>query len=336
MKEFPIKIESTQRPNILEIRWMPHNVCNFKCKYCFPGSFEGTDRAPKEIDLLVKNFSHLINHYKINRKKDKVHLKILGGEPTVWPSLEKFIKEIKEKHDVYVSLISNGSRTLRWWEQNGHMIDNVVLSFHAMQADLDHHIKVADTMYELGKKVTVLVLMDPENWDICKRSVDYMLAHAKHKWFIQAKEVVEYGQGPITYTDEQKKYLSKEIKQWPSIAWFLKNYKLIADGSIRIFESKTTLSSGKKILATPQTYINNDWNSFKGWGCDVGLDCVFVDSKGSVIGSCGQDIYNLDYHYNILDQDFVEKFKPDLVPSICKMDKCLCQPETHISKRKLS
>lgn len=336
MKTFPIKIESTLDPSILEIRWMPHNACNFRCKYCFPGSFEGTDKAPANLDLIVKNFDHLIDYYKVNANKTKFHIKILGGEPTVWKDLEKFIQQMKNKHDAYISIISNGSRTIRWWKENGHLIDNVVLSLHVAQADLDHHIQVADIMYEFGKKVTVLTLMDPDNWDQCKSAVDYIMQHAKHKWFIQAKEVVEFGQGPVMYSDEQKKYLSKEIKRYPSPLWFVKNYKLILDGAVRLYESVAYLNNGTKMKATPQTYINNDWNAFQGWSCDVGLDCLFVDSKGEIKGSCGQPIYNLDYCYNILRDDFAEVFKPDLIASTCITQKCLCQPETHISKRKLS
>lgn len=335
MKPFPVKIVSTQKSNILEIRWMPHNLCNFQCRYCFPGSFEGDEKAPESVDLIIKNFDHLLNHYKANGK-DRFHIKILGGEPTLWKGLEKFILAMKTNHNAYITVISNGSRTLRWWAEYGHLIDNLVISLHVARADLHHIVAVADTMYALGKKVTVLALMDPEIWDQCENAVNFMKKNSRYNWFIQAKELVDWdGRHPIEYTEKQKRYLATEIKRFPNILWFIKNFKLIFNGSIRLFESKATLSNGKTILATPQKYINNGWTEFKGWSCDVGLDCVFIDSKGFIKGSCGQTIYNIPFQHNILTPNFVETFKPALVPSICSMQSCLCQPENHITKSKI-
>lgn len=330
---YPVEIVSTLKPEILEIRWMPHNVCNFRCRYCFPGSFEGYDKPPQDLDLVIKNIMHLMNWYKENLNKTKFHFKILGGEPTLFKGLETVIKELKSNFDVYVTIISNGSRKLQWWQENGHLFDNAVLSYHAPQADLDHHIAVADTLHALGKKVTVLGLMDPTIWDRCVADIEHMKKHSKYKWFIQAKELVDYGQPePITYTPEQKKYLNNEHKQYPSVFWFLKNIRLIFDGSVRLFESKARLTDGSIVGATAQTYINKGWNNFKDWSCDIGSNMLFISSTGDVTGSCGQRIYNLNYSYNILKQDFVNTFNPNLIPTICALDKCSCQPETHISK----
>jgi organic radical activating enzyme len=314
---------------------MPHNVCNFKCRYCFPGSFEGTDKAPNDLDLVIQNFNHLINYYKIHRNKSKFHIKILGGEPTVYKGLEKFIESMKKNHNAYITIISNGSRSLRWWKENGPLIDNLVLSFHVAQADIDHHIQVADIMFAYKKKVTSLVLMDPLIWDKCVLAVEQMKRKSKYNWFIQAKELVEWDNNKVVYTNEQKKYLAKEIKRYPGLFWMIKNFKLLFDGSIKVFESKAILDNKKIIWARPHRYINEDWTNFNGWKCNVGLDSVFVDSKGFIKGACGQKIYNLNYQFNILDTDFTKKYAPQLVPSICSINKCICQPDTHITKVKL-
>lgn len=333
----PIKITSTQRPEILEIRWMPHNICNFKCRYCFPGAFEGYDKPPTDLELVVKNFIHLMNWYKDNLGKTKFHFKFLGGEPTLFKGIEYVLGELRSKFDLYTTIVSNGSRKLQWWKDNGHLFDNVVLSYHAAQADIDHHIAVADTLFALGKKVTVLALMDPEIWDQCASDVEYMKRNSKHSWFIQAKEVVDWdGKHPIEYTIEQKKYLSKELKQIPSIIWFIKNYRLLFDGSIRVFESTTVLENGKKVRATSQTHINKGWNHFKGWSCNVGYESIFVGSSGLLTSGCGETPWGLNYQFNILDKDFAEKYSPTIKPSICSLDVCMCQPDTHISKFKLS
>lgn len=323
-----IKIESTQRSNILNIRWAPNNICNFKCRYCFPDAHAGTNRSPADLDMVVKNFRTLFDYYKKTLKKNKFHLHISGGEPTLWADLGLFIQQIKKEHDVYVSVISNGSRTIRWWKEYGSYIDNAILSLHVAQADIDHHILISDTLYSLGKKVTVLVLMDSTNWSESVKAIDYMKVHSKYSWFIQAKEIVNFHQ----YNSSQKQFLSKETKRWPNVLWFLKNCKLLFNGSIRPIESKAKLEDRSTLFASSNTYINKNLNGFYGWDCHIGLESIYIHWDGNIQGSCGQILFNQKNSYNILDRDFYQKFNPDLVPTRCAISACNCSPETHITK----
>lgn len=343
----PIKIVSTQKSNILEIRWNPNNVCNYKCEYCFPGSNTGDFVSPKNLDLIIKNFNHLIKHYRDQLGKTKIHIKMAGGEPTLWKDLDVFIREIKKENDIYFSLISNGSRTVRWWKENGDLIDNVHLTYHIAQADPDHMISVADTLFEFNKKVTVKILMDTKHWDRGLEVLEYMKQNSKHKWFIMVAEVIEpevlelsvikiVDANDIQLNQDQKSFLKKSLKRMPGILWMWKNRKLVFDGQMRLYESVAYLDNGKKIKAKTQTYINNNWNSFEGWSCDIGLDDLYIHWDGEIKGACQQTIYGLDYSFNILDENFIEKFNPELKPSICTKKNCFCAPETHVSKFKLS
>jgi organic radical activating enzyme len=325
-----IKIESTQKSNILNVRWAPNNICNFKCKYCFPDAHAGTNRSPTDLQLVIKNFRSLFDYYKVNLKKNKFHLHISGGEPTLWPELGEFIKQIKQTHDVYVSVVSNGSRTIRWWEEYGSYIDNAILSFHVAQANVDHHISVADTLHFQGKKVTVLVLMDPTRWDESVQAIEYMKSHSKNPWFIQSKSIVDFN----PYDKIQKKFMSNETKRWPNVLWFIKNLKLLFNGSINFFESRARLSDGSFFFATSNTYINNNLNSFYGWDCSIGLESIYIHWTGDIQGACGQILFNQKNNYNILNEDFQQTFKPNLSTVKCKILKCTCSPETHVTKIK--
>lgn len=323
-----VKITSKQKTDVLNIRWAPNNICNFKCLYCFPDAHSATHGSPNDLELIVKNFRHLFDYYKLHLNKNKFHLHISGGEPTLWSQLGEFIIEIKKYHDVYISIVSNASRTIRWWESYGSHIDNGILSFHVIQADVDHHIKVADYLYSLGKKVTVLILMDPLHWDRSVDSIDYMKTNSQYPWFIQAKEVVNY----VAYSDTQKEFLSKSLRRIPDLSWFLKNIKLFFDGSIQRFESVAKYDNGLGMLATADTYINKNLNYFLGWKCSVGLESIYVDWNGDIKGSCQQHLYGNKFHYNVLQKDFVEKFSPYMVPVTCSKVSCDCSPETHITK----
>jgi hypothetical protein len=224
---------------------------------------------------------------------------------------------IKKENDIYFSLISNGSRTLRWWKQYGHLIDNAHLSYHISQADPDHMIAVADTLFKLNKKVTVKVLMDRKHWQAGLDVIEYMKKNSKYKWILMTCEVIEpevsnirdiriIKADDIQLTKEQKGFLKNPLKRIPSPLWFWKNRKLIFQGQIRLYESIAHFENGKTMKAKSNTYINKNWTNFEGWSCDIGLDNVFINWTGEVQGSCQQNIYGLDYNFNILDTDFEE------------------------------
>jgi MoaA/NifB/PqqE/SkfB family radical SAM enzyme len=343
----PIKIVSTQKPNVLMIRWDPNNVCNYKCQYCWPSSNAGDYHSPLDLDLIIRNVNHLIKMYVLKQGITKIHLCLAGGEPTLWKDLGKFIDEIKKENDIYFTIISNGSRTLRWWEEYGHLIDNAHLSYHIAQADPDHMIAVADTLFKYNKKVTVKIMMDRKHWQTGLDIINYMKKKSKYSWFIMTCEVIEenivnlqnikiINADDIQLTKIQKLFLKNPLKRIPNILWLWKNRKLIFEGQVRLYESVAHFENGKTVKSKSNTYINNNWNTFEGWSCDIGLNNVYIGWNGDIKGACDQTIYGLDHRSNILDTNFVAKFDPDFKPSVCSKKNCVCSPETHVSKFKLS
>ena len=191
MKKFPIRIISTQQSDTLEIRFSPTDICNFNCTYCFDGSGHiDKYRYPKDVELVIKNVRKLFDFYTTHHNKTRFVLMLTGGgEPTMWPKIEYFCRELKKSHNMYITVITNASRTIRWWEENYTCFDNAVLSCHNEFTDIAHHIAVADLLFEKGLKVTSLMVMDAKNWVRCTEMVDDMLT-SKHSWYIESKPVV--------------------------------------------------------------------------------------------------------------------------------------------------
>lgn len=320
-----VAIKSTQPEQHLNIGWATSNVCNFKCRYCFPGSNEGDVANPQDVDLVVNNISHVIEHYRTNLDKQFFHLTILGGEPTVWRDFDRFLEKIKLVDGVYVSILTNGSRTLRWWNEYGGLVDNLTLSLHISQADLDHSIQVADIVYSKGKKVTVQVLMDTECWDRGVQAINYMKENSRYPWMIETKPVVH---STVEYTPEQTAYLKSSLKRYPTFAWLLKNIRYLFNGHIRLYRSRAIYTDGSSTRAKPSTYILSGDTDFSGWSCNIGIESILIDQWGKINGSCGQLLFDA----NILDTDFASKFNPYLGPIICSMPSCTCLPATHASK----
>lgn len=326
MKKFPIKIITTNEPELLQVRFFPTDICNFDCSYCFADSHPGKFRYPKDVDLVIKNFRSLFDMYK-RLGKEKIHLMIAGGgEPTLWPGLEKFCKEIKESHNCYITIITNGSRTVRWWQENSAYFDDAVLSCHNEYVDIDHHIEVADLLFATGLKVTALMLMDAKKWDKCVSYIERM-KQSEYPWYIQAKEIVDApGQGVDIYTPEQFEYLNNSIKRLPDSQWILKRLN-----EIRMYESVVLFNDDTSLVARPHTIINNGWNKFRGWTCNIGFEAIAIYPSGEVQASCGLNIFN-GLTMNIFSETFAANLKPQKIT--CSRDECHCQPDTHVTKVK--
>jgi MoaA/NifB/PqqE/SkfB family radical SAM enzyme len=327
MKRFPIKVISTQESEVLQVRFFPTDICNYNCSYCFPGSHDSTYRYPKNIDLVIVNFKKLFDLYTTTLGKTRFDLMIAGGgEPTMWPHLEQFCKEIKKTHNVYITIVTNGSRTLRWWEENSDCFDAAVLSCHNEFVDIDHYKSVADLLFVKGIKITAQMLMDAKNW---KRCVDYIdqMKTSKHPWMIETKPVVDApGHGVDVYTSDQLEYINNNLKRVPDSDWILKNFE-----KFKIHNSAVLFNDGSAMVAKSHEIITNRWNKFNGWQCNIGIEAIAIEPSGNVIGSCRLQI--LDKNINMFQEDFDVTARPKKI--ICSLSECFCQPDTHATKTKI-
>jgi len=324
------KIVSTQDSELLDIRFWPTDICNFNCEYCFSGSVLNKLRYPKNIDTIIKNFKILFDSYilKHNKKKFKVNI-IGGGEPTLWPHFARFCSGIKELHDVHIQLTTNGSRTVRWFEQNTQDVDEIVLSYHHKDADIENFIAVGDYLFSIKKDVTGLVLMDASAWEKCISAIE-KIKTSKYPWILQAKEIVDApGLDIDSYSTKQLKFLEQPLKRIPDSDWVISNIH-----RFRIFESIAVYDNDQIVTATPNKYILDKSNYFKGWKCNVAIENLVITHDGSVTGSCQEQIFK-DTNINMFSEDFEKRFNKEnfsLDTIICPKDCCSCQPDTHITK----
>jgi organic radical activating enzyme len=325
-----IKIITTQEPEILDIRFWPTDICNFSCAYCFPGSVTNKLRYPKNIDTVVNNFRALFDFYIVKHNKTKFKINIVGGgEPTLWPHFAQFCKDIKERHDVHIQCTTNGSRTVRWFSQNATDVDEFVLSCHQKDVDIDNFIDVGDYLFTNGKDVTALMLMDASAWERCLDLIEQM-KQSKQPWIVQAKEVVDApGYDILSYTQEQMDYLQQPLKRAPDSDWIISNLH-----RFRIHESIAMYDNGGAVPATPNKYIMEQANYFKGWKCNVAIENLVITHDGQVTGSCQEQVFK-NANINMFAEEFIEQFNKasmDLKPIMCPRTSCSCQPDTHISK----
>lgn len=324
MKEI-IRIDSNIPNEILRIELFLSNVCNYNCWYCFPGSHEGDKYWPK-YEQIVDKLSYVIDYYKKTLNKKTIHLHIIGGEPTLWKDFGKFVEFFNKNKGCVISISSNGSRTIRWWEEYGHYVSHVMLSCHHEKVDTTHILTIADVLYKKNITVNAMVLMDPSNWNRCIDIVN-SLKKSNYRWPITA---VEVHHSTLSYSVSQKEYLKHSIKRYPELNYWFRSQKILQKNPTVHYNDNTSAKVKSNWLSL------TDNNRFKDWECNLGIDTLFIDTNGEMRGACGQPLYNLNYYYNIYDFDFTNKFNPKLVPTICIKDSaCSCQPEITARKRKI-
>lgn len=324
MKEL-IKVESNLPGDYLRIELFLSNVCNYSCSYCSPEYYSGTHRWPN-LEQVKENLGYIIDYYMNNSKKRKVCLFIIGGEPTLWPEFEKFVKYFKEEYHCIISMSTNGSRTTRWWQEHGDNFDDIVLSCHHERVDTTHAAHVADILYEKGKWVNALVLMDPAVWDKCVGIVEDLKKKSQHRWPITVRELVGVG---AVYTEEQRKYLETDLKRMP-YPWYFFTAKKTE------YKKPTVTFSDNTTKTVPLHWIlGEQLNKFNGWSCNIGVDTFFIDKDGNIKGACGEFLYQNTAHYNLYDPDFKNIFKPNIQATVCNKTECICQPEINTRKSKI-
>lgn len=303
----------------LAVTWQVNNFCNYKCSYCNPGNWSGTDRNDDNLETYISNLKIIIDKY---RAKNYKHFKFFfsGGEPTAWKNLIPICEFLRgELPDCTLAVNTNLSRPLAWWKKHHELFDDVVASFHVEFADKDKY------------KENSIFLCDKLNY-LCTK----MLMHEERFW-----EVVEYGEhlktvmpnyflewtplfdemtinaGPWKYSDANK------IK-------FLEEHNIESQFTIpKPYKNSNVVSYSKFLDGDIQPTNSNDvivkrQNYFKNWTCNVG-DAIFINPIGRVsLASCGQG----DNIGHILED--ISKVGPKKI--ICKKDHCHCGTDIIIPK----
>jgi hypothetical protein len=255
---------------------------------------------------------------------------LLGGEPTLWKDLGEFVKYISTNSKCKIYIITNGSRTIRWWNEYAEYFDSINISIHHEKVDLEHIQTLTDLLYKKNLCFYTDVLMDHTAWDKCFDIVGF-LKNTKKKFMVLAKPINIGSQ--TFYNEEQRKYLQSHLKRKPALKTILKYWKTfndIADIEI-LFDDDTKIKTKNE-----QYFVLNMMNQFNGWSCNLGVNYLFIDRKGSLTGACKQKLYGLDHYYNINDLNFSEIFSPIITSIVCEQQFCMCPGETALTKKRIS
>lgn len=308
-----VKIKT--RNNILVVDWILSNVCNFKCSYCTPDSNGGDLYWPdiEQCETVIKRITEQSTHdYRIYT--------ILGGEPTVWKDFTRLSEIIKEvDSNSVVNILTNGSRTVKWWNRTKPYLDKVSISYHHQQADVDHIIEVVNNIQH-DCQTNIQMLMDINAWDKCVDIYDKLKYNTLVPIHIK-KLQIEFGQRDwMPYTDDQRQWMTQAHKETANRPNTKRNKTSLgidcyyADGTITQENNHDLIQAGK--------------NRFEGWACNIGKDLLVIKANGDVVpaNACNQRVVM----GNI--KTAPEKINLLTSPIICKYRECTCGSDIEINK----
>ena len=251
------------------VDWAMGNTCNFHCSYCPTNLHNGTSPWPA-----ADSWDHLLGTFQGHFKKPIQYI-LSGGEPTLMPRFQDFLRRIKEHNSRNLTaVITNGSRSIRWWQQNGHLIDNVIVSAHVEHTNAEHILDVASVYYKPGwNELNVLLPILPERWDDTIELATE-LASRSNGFGVSLKRLrKKFGSESYDYDDYQEYILGEYgvFNKYDS-SWHQPNPK---PGRVAVPHTIRWKDGTEEPLIGNQL-INKGLNVFTGINCYIGLDKIFI------------------------------------------------------------
>lgn len=270
----------------IAVTWQVNNYCNFRCSYCNPGNWGGTDTNDGNLDIYLANLGVIIDRYKSSGYK---HFKFFfsGGEPTAWRNFIPLCEWLrKELPDCTLAVNTNLSRPLNWWKKHYHLFDDIVASFHVEFSDKakyeENNIFLCDKVNYLSTK---MLMHEERFWEVVEFGEH--LKTVMPNYFIEWTPLFDemsVDAGPWKYADPEKvKFINEHNNEMKFT--LPKPHKETTCVSYSKFEDNTSIPTNSNDV------IVNNQNFFKGWKCNVG-DAIFINPVGDVsLASCGQGGY---------------------------------------------
>jgi hypothetical protein len=278
-KIFPIKVERVTPQYYKIVEWMLHNVCNYKCSFCSDNFKDGSRRW---LDIEVyKNTCKKI----MTESKTPIWFKFTGGEPTLFSKLPELLSYVKQNGS-FTYIISNGARTLRYWEEvrDSNTLDFLALSFHPEQTDnINHIVDVINLFKDTETMVTTNVTCIPEYFD---KAVE------AHNTILNSCAVIstlqQINQQMERYSPEQNEVLqSNSLVKSPT---FKSKRKPSLPELYQYHDSKIryTFNDGSERIDYGIQFVKEKLNVFTGWECDVGKEMIRIDYETITRAVCGR------------------------------------------------
>lgn len=262
--------QSSEFENNFLINWYLGNTCSYSCSYCPPWLNDGSQ--PWGDFNVIKAFCDKMIEQVPKHKK--IIIEFTGGEVTMWKDYAKLCHYLRSR-GITISMITNGSRTLRWWEENYTAFSVVNMSYHTEFANREQFMELSKFLIT-HLDLRVFVMTPAEKVDEC---VEIGKELSNMGISVSLKPLTENLVGELfeTYTEE----ILQKMNVFNSVAAEqLKGVNTKSDSvSIRADMVKRTIGGTSSHVHLVEL-ISNRENTWYGWECYAGVEQIVIDSDG--------------------------------------------------------
>lgn len=248
------------------VNWCLGNTCNYACSYC-PSGLHDSSKAWPSLET-IKNFIVKVKNHYLDKN---IYFEFTGGEVTMYKhfiDVCKFCSELGIK----VGLISNGSRTIRYWEENKQYFDHVCLSYHPEFANDEHFLDVVKLLHK-DVRTHVNIMMSPEKFEHCAEVAHKVKDLGDLSMALQPL-IHDFGDTLYDYTPEQKEVFDKQHELITRHIKWTKSFDYYR-GAMKMVDE-----DGESQISSAHRFINNSTNDWSGWKCYAGVEQLIVDMDG--------------------------------------------------------
>ncbi len=318
----PVKVQPLPIPRVNFIEWQIHNVCNYACSFCGPVHSGGDKRW-----LGLEESKKVVDKIAEACKSKPFWLQLTGGEPTLMPDLSELLQYIKDKGG-YTSMISNGSRTIRWWTEirDRKLLDMLYITYHPEQtSDIEHVVEVIQLFHNEPVETFCLITHVKNNIQDAFDAFDYIKTNTGTVITVKAMMVYDYDIYDL-YTAEQSTRLKK--MNWihgdlssTKIKSNIPEYKKHKAKLIEIYEDGTIQ------LRESQSIFKDRTNVYTGWKCNIGKTTLRINVDSIYRGVCGSG----GVVGHVSDNEY--RFSDDFIT--CESSSCFCGTDMISTKYKI-
>lgn len=316
-KIIPIKVTKTIPWETKYFAWKIHNVCNYSCSFCGLAYRDGSNRW-----LSLDKYKEVIDKLVRLCENNPFWLMLTGGEPTLYPKLVDLLLYMKSKN-IYSQLHSNGSRTIRWWEElkEHQLVDHLHITYHSeMTTDYKHIAEVVNLFHDEPVKVILYVTYVHGTFKLAKEAFEYF---KKNTGCVLLLKVMNPGQkyDDLSYSIEDRIYQKLNLVTYGKLKDTKRiNNKVMIDGNVDVLYSDGNIS--KNIM--PMVLQKNNQHEFLNWMCNIGKESLIIEYDKVYRGVC-----QVGESFSI-DDDF--KFFDNFIK--CTVPRCFCHTDLIADKYK--
>ena len=281
----PIRIDPTIPRKYKFVEWMINDICNYDCIFC--GDENKIGRRGR-LDLATNK--KIVDAIAATCNGHPFWIQVTGGEPTLYPNLIELLSYMKEK-GATVWLMSNGSRTIKWWKtlKEANVLDVLYITYHSQQnADYRHIADVMNLFHDEPVSTITAATYIQETVDTMIEGCDYIHENTGAWINVHAMDIPD-SPGMQNVIDEEKYEKIKKYTFLPSKKKITKKKLQLPAGLEISALVNVSYNDGTNESHTANELVKNGKSKFFDWDCSIGLDTMRIEIDTIYRGSCRVD-----------------------------------------------